>query len=540
MIKVIIADDEFRVCKLICNLIDWASLEMEIVGTAHDGLEAFRLIEIEKPDIIVTDIRMPGMDGLTLIGKAKAICPEAEIIIISGYRDFEYAQEAIKYGVNDYVLKPVKKEELEGTLENIRRRWHLRMENCTKEEEILFRLQNDSNQFRSFFFRDVLLCDEQSAKMAPISIQTARERYHYKFETGLFRAFVVKLDFLYREEYTHSGTGGLKGKMVELLHRHFKPLCIDEECYLQRSSIFGIMNFVPEKREQIRRQIVVCMNEMLTQKSMFRQIDFTFGLGSVQQDVAGLWQSLRDAIAAANHRLVDPTGAHVIEKAHAGTLNAKPFLDSFKASLAVPVELLNVDAVSAAVNALQQKVLAVPNIGGQEVFLLVLQAFELFILMMRAAHGDTNDMRQAAETFLEQAELVADAPALFCCLKEEIVKLVTKQIDEVRHCMTRPVRNAKQYIQEHYRETITLEEVSGIAGFNASYFSALFKKESGMTFLEYLSNVRVNKAKELLHNTELSIAEICCNVGYLDIKHFNKIFKRITSVSPAEFRKLYS
>ncbi len=540
MINVVIADDEVRVCNLICNLIDWPNLEMRIVGTAHDGLQAFALVEEQKPDLIITDIRMPGMDGLTMIGKAKAVCPDAEIIIISGYRDFEYAQDAIKFGVNDYLLKPVKKEELEGTLENIRRRWHQRTENYSKEEELLFRLQSDSSQLRGFFFRDVLLCEKQDADATPIDIETARERYHFRFEPGIFRAFAVKLDFPCREEYTKSGTAALKSKIIELLHRQLRPMCIEEECFLQRSFIFGIMNYEAGNAERIRRQILICMNEMLSQKSMFRQVEFTFGLGSVQNHVDGLWQSMRDAVIAANHRLIDRTGARVIENAAAGEIDAKPLLDFFKATLAAPVEILDTDAVLAAVDALQRQVLASPNAGGQAIYLFVPKAFDLFLIVMRSAHSDMIDMRRTAENFLEQAELAADAPALFCCLKEEMAKLMAAQMDRMRQSALRPVRNAKQYIQEHYRETITLEEVSGIAGFNASYFSVLFKKECGMTFLEYLSSVRISKAKALLRDTQLSIAEVCGKVGYLDLKHFNKTFKKITSLSPAEFRKLYS
>lgn len=151
MIKVIVADDEIRVCNLVCNLVNWESFNMKIVGTAHDGLSAYELIEKENPDLIITDIRMPGMDGLTLISKAKSICPEAEIIIISGYRDFEYAQNAIRYGVNDYLLKPIKKDELENTLLNMKNAWEKRVETLNETEKLIGQLKSDKGQLREFF-----------------------------------------------------------------------------------------------------------------------------------------------------------------------------------------------------------------------------------------------------------------------------------------------------------------------------------------------------------------------------------------------------
>ena len=112
LLKVIIADDEDKVCQLIYGLIDWESLGMEVIGIAHNGLEALEMVKTLEPDLMITDIRMPGYDGLELIERSKEISDTLEFIIISGFRHFEYAQHAIKYGVGDYLLKPIKKEEL--------------------------------------------------------------------------------------------------------------------------------------------------------------------------------------------------------------------------------------------------------------------------------------------------------------------------------------------------------------------------------------------------------------------------------------------
>ena len=122
MLKVVIADDEARILSLIRLLPDWDALGMEVAGTAANGLEALALIEREKPDILITDIRMPGCQGLELIERARRAVPDIEIIIISGYAHFEYAQTAIKLGVGDYLLKPIKKDELTATLSKLAQR----------------------------------------------------------------------------------------------------------------------------------------------------------------------------------------------------------------------------------------------------------------------------------------------------------------------------------------------------------------------------------------------------------------------------------
>lgn len=112
MLKVIIADDEEQICMLIQALVDWAAMDMEIVGIAHNGLEALEFVKKYHPDILVTDIRMPGCNGLELIEAVKKRNREIEVVIISGYAEFEYAQSAIKYGVGDYLLKPINQEQL--------------------------------------------------------------------------------------------------------------------------------------------------------------------------------------------------------------------------------------------------------------------------------------------------------------------------------------------------------------------------------------------------------------------------------------------
>ena len=116
MLRVVLADDENKVILLMRKLIDWEALGDEIVGTANDGLRALELVGEKQPHLLITDVRMPGCDGIELIQKAKALQPKLHFIVVSGYRKFEYAQSALKYGVEDYLLKPLKQEELTGIL----------------------------------------------------------------------------------------------------------------------------------------------------------------------------------------------------------------------------------------------------------------------------------------------------------------------------------------------------------------------------------------------------------------------------------------
>lgn len=136
IMNVLVADDEERVCALICALIDWDALDLHLVGTAYDGIQALQLIKETQPDLVITDIRMPGLDGLQLISHAKELQPQLQFIIISGHKQFDYAQSAIKFGVGEYLLKPIKKAELNQTLQRMRESFDKHMQERTLQQQV--------------------------------------------------------------------------------------------------------------------------------------------------------------------------------------------------------------------------------------------------------------------------------------------------------------------------------------------------------------------------------------------------------------------
>lgn len=189
MLKVIIADDEARVCRLVQLLADWDALGMEVVGMAANGLEALELVRKLKPDILITDIRMPGCYGLELIQHARESLPGLEIIIISGYAHFEYARSAIRHGVGDYLLKPIQKNELMATLQKLRERCRDRqlpdsggqpLRRYTEED--LSRLQNR------------LIPDLAERRLKTPSAALLEQEYHFSVRPGLLQVALLKLD----------------------------------------------------------------------------------------------------------------------------------------------------------------------------------------------------------------------------------------------------------------------------------------------------------------------------------------------------------
>ena len=183
-----------------------------------------------------------------------------------------------------------------------------------------------------------------------------------------------------------------------------------------------------------------------------------------------------------------------------------------------------------------QTVMSQPGLNGQ--------MFEDWFDQVLAAclYGMQQD-GQAAEGFAIRMRnrfwLCPDAKSVFQVLKQDISRELQRLGEERSLREMRPITEAKRYIQQHYQKSLRLEDVSSAVGFNATYFSTLFKKETGQNFLDYLTELRISKAKELLCGETLSVQDVAETVGYSDLKYFSRLFKKATGVSPSDYKKLY-
>lgn len=190
MLKVLLMDDEPRICKLLHMMIPWESLGFQIVGESYDSLDGLEKYKVLRPDIVILDIRMPGMNGITLIGKMKEVCAQAEFVIISGYKDFEYAREAMQLGVQSYLLKPVDPEELKTVL--LSAKSSIEQQN-TLEQEITEwkRLVNDGRQRLAEYYFSSLLSAQSGLQVA---IDQVNAEYSTHFVSGFYRVLHCRLD----------------------------------------------------------------------------------------------------------------------------------------------------------------------------------------------------------------------------------------------------------------------------------------------------------------------------------------------------------
>ena len=537
MMKVIIADDEPKVALLIKSLVDWDRLGMELVGIAKNGSEALDLIRRHDPDIVITDIRMPVTGGLELISEAKEIKPALEFVIISGYKHFDYAHNAIKFGVSDYLLKPINQGELLSTLEKIKGKITSRTSELSEHERML-QIESDRERGKRLdLFR--MLATPESRGLLTIENLNGNLCYHFT-ESCCYRYVILKIDRVSSELYSE-GMTVFHEKIREILIKTLSPLCDDMETESAYSRTNIVLGFSPDNKQLLRDALKDIFDEIRLDSNIFPSAVFTMVGGVIADNPAGLADSWRSAEWSLSERLLIGAGSFYENlPAKDGARGYAALATSTAKRIGQAMDVMNYEAVDLALSEASASLLALDSLTGRDVLLFAKSVYDEWLILCQrydAAFPGAEKLRLEFNGKLDDLSSAADVCAF---LRTTILESLKNSIENHGRISGRPISRAKQYIKERFRENISISDIAEQEGFNVSYFSTLFKKETGQTFIEYLTAVRMEEAKRLLKETNLSVALICESVGYSDLKHFTATFRKSSGIKPSEYRKLYS
>lgn len=526
MLRVVLADDENKVILLLQKLIDWQSLGYEVVGIANDGLRALELVKEKQPHLLITDIRMPGYDGIELIRCAKELQPKLHTIVISGYRQFEYAQNAIKYGVEDYLLKPLKQEELYGIL--------LRLKDKFGEEAALELQLKRSGERRQELLIEALR-DAVNRQKQFIDAEQAEAEYGFHFANGTYFAALIKPDIANAEQY-QDGYSIMLHHALEIVRNEVQQLAGEYAVATIREGIAAVVCIPDYQAVAVKQCFTKIRKEIEKQRDLFWNIRCMVCLGSRKTCLKEMNVSMQEAIWLCLDRLchIQPW-----RDADGETL---PFEERYlmdpaqKKRFQEAAEYLDKERFEQELDDSYRCLLPNQNLNGQMVE-------DWFQQIVDAAHYGMKQSGNVEDYFLETMQekfwRCSSVQDVYLLLRDGIRQQIQRLCEEKSMQEARPITEAKRYIQQHYQETLRLEDVSSAVGFNATYFSALFKKETGQNFMDYLTELRINKSKELLCVDSLSIQDVAEMVGYRDLKYFSRLFKKVTGVSPSDYKKLY-
>lgn len=319
--------------------------------------------------------------------------------------------------------------------------------------------------------------------------------------------------------------------MSSLGGKCFDMLCMDRDW----GGTIGILNYAKNKQDEIRRILKDCLNQLESGKNLYGDIAFSMAVGGVVTEPSLIGKSLKEASVIIEERLVKGTG-RLLEHMPEGhsSLHEKSLLEKYLRTITHAIEIMSEEEAQKALEGIKAEISGVRDVRGYELLELVNSCGALFLSQV-----ESKDRREKLQHFSDRCRQCASQEGLFGVLEGLQKTYIRELVQQREGDMVRPIRQAKQYIQNHFSEPITQEEVSGAVGLSSTYFSALFKKEEGEGFAKYLTGVRMEQAKIMLRESTASVSEVCRRVGYNDLKHFTHNFEKATGLKPSAYRKLY-
>lgn len=518
MLKVYLVEDEVNIRESIRETLDWEAAGFEYLGDAPDGELALKDIRRLKPDIVVTDIKMPFVDGLELARLVRDEFPDIRIVILSGYDDFAYAQKAIRLGVVEYLLKPISPSELMKAVNRVAVELREKRDAAGDADAAPHSVR--AHQRREFF-RDLL-----AESLAPSDVFARVTALGIPLDGRYFTAASVKplarrLD-LKREmdiaEMLSTAAAAQGGVVVERDRRSFAVIFQgDTPEEVERGAAAALAGFQSAFGEQVEGEVYT-------------------GLGARRERLHEIGRSLREADIACNHAVFTKS-AGVSRFEELAAADGSPAL-ALSQVLAEVDDVLQRGSLAEARRYAGDVARAVEGGGGE----IVLYYAYIDVLMvaarfLHAMHAEPEEVLPEFRHLAESAFRLTAASELEGALAAILERTVSYREKHLANRYHDLLHRAKTYLGENYGNAeLSLMEVAAHVHVSPTHFSAVFSREVGETFSDYLARLRIENAMRLLKTTSMPAAEISEKVGYKDPQYFSRVFKRTAGVSIRSFR----
>lgn len=508
MHKLVIVDDEHFVRKGMLALIDWKAVDYRVVGEADNGEDALSLILKEEPDVVFTDIRMPVFDGIELIKQVKQQAKHPpKFVLISGYDDFQYAQQAVRLGVVDFILKPINKKEIEATLQKLSREiYEERMAIQTNQAFINHRL----------FQRVVLEGHPPTREETDVLLKEPESALRYVLIDVRSRTANTAIDEQIQHAITHFI--GADDLFIHPIEREGYGLILEQQ-YLPKNDNELTWFFDHFK----------AMIESAIQHAVFIYV------GERGEGLDGIQASYQSARRLKKHRYMIEDDAPLLMTPSKEQLlmENRELNPSLFNELMEYVEENNHEQIKATVHQLKEAILD-NYISVKHVQLFLYQMDQAIDQRFKKAMDKKASTEQAfldqlpeEHTLLELAESLTD-----------FLTTRAKQLAALNKAKYNgEIYKVKRYVDRHFDENLTLKRLANQFYMNPVYLGQLFKKTYGVYFKDYLLNVRIEKAKEHLRQTDLKVYEVAEAVGFGSSDYFVTQFEKIVGSTPSKYRQ---
>lgn len=535
-IKVFLVEDEMVIRRGIKNSIDWEKEGYIFCGEASDGELAYPMIIKEKPDILITDIRMPFMDGLELCKLVKKELPNIKILILSGYDEFDYAKEAIRLGVTEYLLKPISSgkllEALNGVSESIRRE----KEDKDRVRKYMEEMRENTEHEKQKFFEQMIAGNLSMAD----ALETGK-KYEMNLSAGMYNLLLFR--FTLGKENRKSGE--LLGEAEYAIEKLTERLEYVFE--FQRGVEGWAFLLMADNEEQMSERVKELSKDLEEIMKNYSTIAYFGGIGQPVARLRELEESFREAERALAARFTMELN-RIISVEDIRMAQNVDTLDDIEITSFGEIEktrtmlekFLNNGAEDEIDEFVDVYINELPEENLKSVLMRQYIIMDAYIVMMsfcEKIEGIEGEMQAQSEELKNSMKTIQTLEEI-----KNYIRMLLKKIIGVRDTISGRrysdiIEIAKDQIRKTYMsDEISLNTIAAEVGMSPSYFSSIFSKEMGKTFVEYLTEIRMDRAKELLMCSSMKTSEIGYEVGYKDPHYFSYIFKKTQNCTPKEFR----
>lgn len=539
MIRVFLVEDEIIIRDGIKNSIEWEKEGYQFMGEASDGELALPMILKEKPDILITDIRMPFMNGLELSKLVKKELPDIKILILSGYDEFEYAKEAIKIGVTEYLLKPISSSKLLEALKEVS------VQICQEKEEkelrntYLQEMRENEELKKMKFFGELI-----SGNMSLADAIEKGKIFHMNLSAQVYKIILFKI----LPNQTDNGHSDFSIELYEALENQ-----INQFSYLysfQRGVDGWAYLLTADNEEEMKSHEKNLVEAIENIVKTYPQTNYFGGIGCSVLRLRELNQSFHDANKAFSMRFtniknqITSSAFHPISQTD-DTFDFNSFLELEQTHHVIEKFLNNgtLEEIRSFIDACFQDI---PKSHFRSIMMRQYVIMNIYSVVMSFCDKIQSENNLPANLNCQEENNDAMKHAINTSESLDDIKIYIEQL--LKHALelrnaasgrrySDIIENAKNQIEHTYMsEDISLNKIAASVGMSPSYFSSVFSREMGKTFIEYLTEIRIEKAKELLVCSSMKSSEICFKIGYKDPHYFSYIFKKTLGCSPKEYR----
>ncbi len=537
MYKLVVVDDEYNIRDGIVNAVPWKDCNVVVVGEACDGDEGLEVVEKTLPDIIITDINMDNMDGLAFAKHVKERYPWMKVIILSGYDEFEYAKTALQLKVFSYLLKPILPNELIEVVQEV-------IKEICEDSQIHEKIKSLESEveLNKEIIMEKLLKDLVYGKMRDIvHFQERTSLIDMNIKEGYFACLVFSLDSYYClvEATSSSAVSTLLGEMRTIIQEEFSTEHVVWSFDDAAGSIVVILQENLGRRSLGIKKVYTSIDKVKEVVKTSLNVSVSVGIGNFYNDMLKLSHSYSEAAKALEFKITAGKGC-IIHIDDVALMSPKPFTYPKDKEHAIILGLTHDD---------EQEIREALGSFFQEIELracmkddLRLSVMELFTVLSRKVLDLGLDMHRLYEKDLVDPYKALDRFDTTEEIKNWFTNIILGCIMALRKNRRDDtksiIRKAQSYLECNYsNDGLSLDVLAEYLYLSPAYFSKLFKKETGKTYMEYLTRLRIQKAKELLKKTNIRINDIGSAVGYSNSQYFITLFKKLTGKTPSDYRE---